>query len=66
LFCTWLTPETLSATSSARRRALRLSTVPLSVTSPLLTVTSISEASTYGSSDSRSLMSSLMRSSERR
>jgi hypothetical protein len=46
LFWTWVTPDTCSARLSARRRALRLSTVPLSVTSPPLTLTSISEAST--------------------
>jgi hypothetical protein len=55
LFWTCLTPETRSAKSSACRLASRLSTVPESVTSQDDTVTSISEASTWGSSPWRPL-----------
>ena len=65
LFCTWFTPLTLSAQSSARRLSSRRSTVPLSVTSPFDTLTSMFEASTDGSSLSRSDTSSRTRSSER-
>ena len=65
LFCTWRTPETASARSSAWRLAKRLSTVPLRVTSLPETLTSMSEASICGSSVRRSLTSSRMRSSER-
>ena len=51
--------------SSARRRSNRPATEPLSVTSPSLTLTSISVPSTLGSSVSRAWTSSSIRSSER-
>jgi phosphomannomutase len=65
LFCTFFTPETSSAQSSARRFCRRVETVPSSVTSPLLTVTVTLLASTAQSSVRASLTSSRMRSSER-
>ena len=65
LFCTCFAPATLSAMSSARRFASRLSTVPVSVISPPETLTSILEASTRQSSVRRSETSSRTRSSER-
>jgi len=65
LFSTFFTPDTDSAISSARLLAVLSSTLPISVTSPFWTVTSMSDASTNQSSLKRSLISSLIRSSER-
>ena len=62
---TSFTPLTFSMASSAIRFVRRASTVPSSVTSPLSTRTSMSDASMSACCSSRSLTSSRMRSSER-
>ena len=66
LLCTSRTPERFSIRSSLRRFWRRSPTEPPSVTSPFVTFTSMSLASTSGASVSRSHTSSMIRSSDRR